>query len=79
MVCLVFLIPIVYPGTAVVSCLSNDVANAAKTRTARPVKTAKIEYALLQDLMGGHVFLTQTAHLVTVAEYGHSRDAANAV
>ena len=40
MVCLVFLIPIVYPGTAVVSCLSNDVANAAKTRTARPVKTA---------------------------------------
>ena len=40
MVCLVFRIPIVYPGTVVVSCLSNDVANAAKTRIVHPVKTA---------------------------------------
>ena len=38
-----------------------------------------MERALLQDLMGGHVFLTQTVNLVTVAEYGHLRDAANAV
>ena len=40
MECLVFRITIVYPGTVVVSCLSNDVANVARTRTVHPDNTA---------------------------------------
>ena len=35
--------------------------------------------ALPRDLTGGHAFQTLTAHLVTVAGFGPSRDAANAV